>query len=345
MSKFVKRAAVSTAALVMVAATAPASLAADRLEIRDFVGTINWTNGPMSVEVQKNAGETKISGRRSVSVDGGQSDIDESGCKSSYGKYDLDWFGKRKEGRFGGFENLDDLPVLDITLPENATLILENSIVFTSGAPNLGAAELELKYCGDISLGDVAGEFALDSRGSADVEVGKTGQLVANLKGSGDLTGGDSGDVLIRSHGSADIELEHLASFEAKIHGSGDITAGNVDGTVDLASHGSGDVELGDVTGRLSYTGYGSGNLDISSVEGDILEVESFGSGDIDISGGEVDRVIATVRGSAEIDFAGAAQNAKLSASGSGDIYIERVLGEADMKTSGSGDIDIDERG
>jgi len=150
MTKFLKYAVKGAAALSMIAATTQISLAADSLEIRNFVGTVNWSNGPMSVEIEQNAGGTDVSGRRSVLVDGGQAKIDGSECKSAYGKFDIDWFGKKKQGNFGGYQNLEDLPVLNITVPEDTKLTVQNSIVFTNGAPNIGEADLVLRHCGDV---------------------------------------------------------------------------------------------------------------------------------------------------------------------------------------------------
>jgi len=343
MSKLLKATAMS-AALIAVIATAPVSFAQDSLEIKNFIGSINWSNGPMSAEVQKNEGKTKITGRRSVTVDGGQTGIDGSDCKSAYGRYDINWFGKKKDGHFGGYKGMEDLPLLNITVPENTTLILRDSVIFTDGSPHVAAADIELSHCGKISLGDVKGLLALNSRGSADVVVGDTGQIVANLKGSGDLTGGESSDVLIESRGSADVDLEDLTSLEMSIYGSGDVYIGDVDGAVDLKSHGSGDTQLGDIDGHVSYSGHGSGSLEISSIEGDYLKLSANGSGDIDIGGGRVDKISATSRGSADIEFSGEAKTANLKTSGSGDIYVNRVTGPAETKSSGSGDIEIDER-
>ena len=343
MSKFFKTATISSAACAILAA-APASFATDSLEIRNFIGSINWSNGALSADIKKNAGETEITGRDSIIVDGGQENIDGSDCKSSYGQFDLDWFGKRKEGHFGGYKNLDELPVLNITMTEDTKLILRDSIVFTNGTPNIGEAELELRHCGKVNLGDVDGLLALDSRGSADVKVGRTGEIVANLKGSGDLTGNDSGDVLIKSHGSGDVELGDLRSLEMELHGSGDLSVADIDGDVALSSHGSGDVDLNDVDGSLSYSGHGSGDLDVAIVEGDRLNLKSQGSGDIDIGGGAVESLDVIARGSASIEFSGEAETANLRASGSGDIWVNRVTGVAEIKSSGSGDVEIDER-
>lgn len=344
MKTIIKTALISSVGFAGLA-IAPAAFAADSLEIRNFIGSINWSNGPTSVEIQKNAGDTKISGRSDVTVDGGFEKIDGSDCKSSYGSFDIDWFGKKKEGRFGGFENLEDLPVLNITVPSDTKLVIRNSVVFTEGSPDIDEADLELRHCGRVSLGDVENTLALDSRGSADVMVGRTGQIAANLKGSGDLTGGNTGDVIVKSHGSGDVELGNAASLEMSLHGSGDFEAFDVTGPVEVSSHGSGDVELNDVEGSLTYSGHGSGDLEVASVIGSQLYLKSHGSGDIDVGGGEVDELNIIVRGSATAEYSGEAKTANLSSSGSGDILVNRVSGVADIRSSGSGDVEIDGRG
>ena len=87
-------------------AFAPSAFAADILEIQDFVGVINWSNGPMAIDVKENQGELKISEGRRVIIDGGIEALNGSDCESSYGLYDLDWFGKKKKGHFGGYDDL-----------------------------------------------------------------------------------------------------------------------------------------------------------------------------------------------------------------------------------------------
>lgn len=344
MKPIFKSAIIGSIALAMMAVS-PVAFAGETLEIRDFIGTITWSNGPLSVEVTKNAGDTQISGRSSILVDGGIEKINGRDCGSSYGRYDLDWFGKRKEGRFGGYKNLEDYPELNITLSRDATLLIQNSVVFTDGTPDFSNVELELRHCGDVTLGNVENTLALDGRGSADVTVGNTGQIAARLRGSGDLEGGNSGDVLIKSHGSGDVDLGELSSLEISLHGSGDLDTGYIIGTVDISSHGSGDVDLNHVKGGLSYSGHGSGDLEVTSVSGSSLYLKSHGSGDVDIGGGEVRSLDITARGSATIEYSGEAETANLQASGSGDIFVDRVLGDATVKSSGSGDIDIGDRG
>ena len=344
MKTLIKSALASSAALIGLAVASPV-FAQDSLEIRNFIGTINWSNGPMSVDVQKNAGDTKVSGRNDLTVDGGVQKIDGKDCQSSYGSYDINWFGKKKEGNFGGYEDLEEFPVLNITMPADTKLLISNSVVFTQGAPDIGEADLELRHCGKVNLGNVENMLALDSRGSADVTVGRTGQIAANMRGSGDLEGESSGDVIIKSHGSGDVELGDIASLEINLHGSGDLELGDVGGSVEITSHGSGDAELNDIDGSLSYSGHGSGDFEAASVTGSRAYLKSHGSGDIDIGGGNVERLEIVVRGSATVEYSGEADSANLSASGSGDIRVDRVTGVAEIKTSGSGDVEIDERG
>lgn len=344
MKTFFKTALIGSAALASLA-VAPVAFAADSLEIRDFIGSINWSNGPLSVDIKENAGDTKISERSNITVDGGFDKIDGSDCKSSYGSFDIEWFGKKKEGRFGGYENLEDYPVLNVTVPSDTEIVIRNSVIFTEGSPNVSGADLELRHCGAVTLGDVENTLALDSRGSADVTVERTGQIAASLKGSGDLTGGDTGDVLVKSHGSGDVELGDAMSLEMSLHGSGDLEASDVNGSVEISSHGSGDVDLNDVAGSLSYSSHGSGDLEVSSVNGSELYLQSHGSGDIDIGGGQVETLKVIVRGSATVEYSGEAETANLSTSGSGDILVDRVSGVTEIKSSGSGDVEIDQRG
>ena len=150
------------AVLFAAMAVAPASLAQESLEIKNFVGSIKWSNGPLSVEIEKNAGDTKIKGSKSVTIDGGISDIDGKDCKSAYGRYDFDFFGKNRKGHFGGYKGLDNLPILKIALPEETKLILRDSIVFTEGTPNVGELDVEMSYCGEMTLGDVTETVAID---------------------------------------------------------------------------------------------------------------------------------------------------------------------------------------
>ena len=325
-------------------AFAPSAFAAESLEIRDFVGVINWSNGPMGVDVEANKGDLKVSEGRRVIIDGGIEAPNGSDCESSYGHYDLDWFGKKKKGHFGGYENLEDYPVLNITLPANTALVIRNSILFTQGEPDVRSADIDLAHCGSTKLGNIQNNLTLDSRGSADISVGDTGRVQAILRGSGDLSGRNSGKVNIAANGSGDVELGSTKALDVSVHGSGDLETSDIEGDVKISSHGSGDVELGEIDGSLIYSGHGSGELEVSSVTGPSLSLKSNGSGDIDIASGEVEKLMVSVSGSADVEYDGKAGKANLRTSGSGDISVNRVDGLAEVKASGSGDIDVGQR-
>ena len=326
-------------------AFAPSAFAADTLEIQDFVGVINWSNGPMAIDVKENKGDLKISEGRRVIIDGGIEALNGSDCESSYGHYDLDWFGKKKKGHFGGYDDLEDYHVLNVILPANTGLVIRNSIVFTQGAPHVSRADIELSHCGSVKLGDIENNLTLENRGSAKISVGNTGRIQAALKGSGDLTGGNSGEVFLKSQGSGDVTLGKTKKIEMNLHGSGDMEISDIDGDVEVLSQGSGDVELGNIMGSLKYSGQGSGDLEVSSVTGARVSLKSQGSGDVDIAGGKVETLMVDVSGSADVDYAGQAGKATLETSGSGDISVDRVDGFTEVKTSGSGDIDVGQSG
>jgi len=336
---------IMTAAIMGMSGIAQNSFAADRLEIHDFIGTIHWSNGPLSAVIEKNGGKTQVLDVNGLTIDGQVKDIDGSDCQSSYGRFNLDLFGKEKQGHFGGYKKLDDLPILKITVPEQTKLTLRDVVVFTHGNPKIGVADIELRHCGNVTLGNVDGQFALDSRGSADVTVGTTGALVVNMSGAGDLSGGDSQDVLIKANGAGDLELGDLTSLEISTHGSGDVEINDVSGAVAISSHGSGDVELGQINGNLSYKSQGSGGLDVDSVNGNELKLETRGSGDVEIGDGKITRLIAISTGSGSIEFEGQARTADLRSSGSGDVLVDRVTGSADVRSSGSGEVKVEERG
>ena len=324
---------------------APAAFAAETLEIRNFVGSINWSNGPTAVDVQGKIGDLKVTDGSGVIIDGNVDKIDRDACKSSYGRVKFDWFGKKKDGRFGGYENLKDYPVLNITLPADIDLIIQNSVIFTDGTPDVGSADIALPHCGSVKLGDVENMLTLDNRGSANVNIGDTGRIEANLRGSGDLSAGQSGDVLLSSYGSGDVELGNIKALEMSLHGSGDADISDIDGAAEITSHGSGDVQLGIIDGSFSFSTHGSGDLVAASVTGPRLSLKTYGSGDIQIDGGDVEILLVRVQGSGDADYAGDAGSANLRTSGSGDIYVNRVRSAAETKSSGSGDVDIDERG
>lgn len=323
------------------------------LVIEDFIGTIKWENASGDVFISMSMNENKldidkISG--GLVVNGGIENPDGNECKSYYGSYDLSFFGKKKQssGKLGGYKNLEDYPILDITLPTNTTLVIRNSIVFTTGEPDIGEADLDLVHCGKINLGNVAGALLLESRGSADVTLGDANNIDAEIKGSTDIEAQIIGGLRYKSWGSGDLEVQQTQNATVKISGSGDVEIEDVLGFAELVSSGSGDIDIGTVNGELGYSGSGSGDLSIDKLGSDSsrnVALRSAGSGDVSIGDGSINSLKISASGSSNINVDGTVQNADIKASGSSDIYLGTVVGEIRRRTSGSSDIHIDRRG
>jgi len=331
----------SAATAVIFAATQANADDGSTLEIRDFIGTINWENGSGAVKLDKtyNVGDTKIDDRgNDLRIDGGQSKINGKDCLNTYASWS---WGDNKSGNFGGYKDLKDYPVLDIVLPKDTHLILENVVLFTEGEPDIASANIELDYCGDLNLGDISGRMALSSRGSGDVSVGDIGELAAELRGSGDVDAKNIGDTVLRLSGSGNAEFENLASLELALSGSGNLEAADIDGPVVLELSGSGDVELDSLSDELEVESRGSSNVEIATITADIVDIKVSGSGDVDIGGGTIETLNVSSRGSSDVDIEADVVDAELSASGSGDIDVARVTGRSESRTRGSGDIDI----
>jgi len=317
----------------------------ETVEIRDFVGTINWTNGPLEADVTDNADKVDVSTRSGLMIDGGIDDIDNQGCKNTYANWSWDWGKKKSEGTYGGYKDLKDYPVIDVTLPEDTTLIVRNSVLFTIGEPNVGSADLELVSCGNVKLGRIDGDLKLISRGSADLDFGEAASADIEIRGSSDIDGGDiSGAVVLNSRGSGDVDLGDIGSLTADLRGSGDLDVGDVDGDFAGGSRGSGDIDVGDIRGDMVFVARGSGDLETGDVFADNVEIEVSGSSSLQIDGGEIEALMVKASGSSDITVEGKVTDANLRASGSSEIYVDRVTGVAELKTSGSADIEIDER-
>lgn len=348
-----KRISASASALSLIALAMPLTAMADtrpELVIEDFIGTINWVNGSGDVRVtqQKNAGSLNLkSNAGGLLIDGGISDPDGENCKGYYGSYDISLFGdkKRNSGKFGGYEDLDDYPILDIALPSNTKLVIRNAIVFTKGKPDLAEANLDLSDCGKINLGDIEGILSIQSRGSSDVTLGDAGEIQAELRGSGDLEAQNIGDVTYKGRGSGDVSLEKVGNLNLTTSGSGDAEIEDVMGYAKLSSSGSGDIDIGSVGDDLEYKGSGSGDLSVDEIRGDgnnIVDLSTSGSGDISIGDGAIAYLTVSAAGSANVTVDGIIKDADVRASGSSDIYLDTVTGDIKQRTSGSSDIHID---
>lgn len=332
------------AALATTMLTGTAFANGPELFIQDFVGTVKIENSAsdnISITRDKNMkGVNLVEQGDNLKIDGGISDPDGNKCKSYYGSYSLGFFKKEKSGEFGGYEDLEDYPQITVRAPKDAILVIENSIAFVT-AEDLGGTDLDLRYCGKVKLGDVVGDLRANIRGSADLTARNVGNVDVDIKGSGDLDVQNAKLVNLSVAGSGDAEFENVNSADVRVSGSGDISFGNIDGSLAAESRGSGDIDAGDVAGDVIYDAGGSGDLDIGDVTGDRISIDVSGSGDVDIDGGDVQILSITASGASDVDYDGTAENADLVATGSSNIYVNKVTGEVRSKERGSADISV----
>lgn len=330
------------AALATTMMTGTALANNPELFIEDFVGTIKIENGSsdnISILSDKNMSGVNLAEQsNSLKIDGGIERPDGNKCKGYYGSFSFGLFKKEKSGGFGGYEDLEDYPQITVRVPKDTTLVIENSIAFVTGE-DLGETDLDLRYCGKVNLGNVTGALGADIRGSADLTAGNVGNVDVDIKGSGDLDVQNAGFVVLSVAGSGDADFENVKSADVRVSGSGDISFGDIDGSLAAESRGSGDIDADDIAGDLIYDGAGSGDLDVGDVMGERIAVDISGSSDVRINGGDVQTLTVTAKGSSEVDYDGTAENADLIATGSSDIYVNKVTGEVRSKERGSADI------
>ncbi len=350
--KTFSKVSLSTAAILSLTAIAAQADNSPELIIENFVGTINWSNdaGDIRLTKSENIEDTLIGEGNEFLIDGGIDVLKGAKCKGYYGSYDISLFGRdnRSQGKFGGYEDLEDYPILNLTLPTDTKVVIRNSIVFTDGAPDIGSADLQLNHCGKIYLGDVAGNIVVEGRGSSDLTMGDAQELRSEMTGSGDIEAKNIGLLNAEGRGSGDIEIAKAENVDIQISGSGDFEIDEISGSAIIQSSGSGDVDIGDVDGSFDYQGSGSGDLSVDDLRGtepNRVSLQSSGSGDVSIGSGRISELYARASGSVSMDIDADVINATLKASGSSDIFVERVSGTLEQSESGSADIRIDERG
>ena len=340
-----RRLLTSAAIFAMCALGAAAQAGEATLTIKDFVGRITIeTDGNQAIKVtnKTRAGDVDFDqDRESLVIDGGISNPDGDDCKGYYGNVSWSLFGKKeKKSEIGGYSDLDNYPDLTISGPEDMTLVIENSIPF-GRAGNIGAADIEMQYCGRFFLGDINGPARFTVNGSGDIEAGNIETLQAKINGSGDLELRDVGDSDITIRGSGDVEFKDAENMNLSISGSGDAEGERISGAIYIKSSGSGDVDLESVDGELTYDSRGSGDLSINEVNGTAM-LQVRGSGTADIDEGSLTELIVIATGSSDVHFGGRVQDADLTARGSSDVYVDTITGTRKTRTTGSGDIHID---
>lgn len=228
------------------------------------------TNQSLPLTIRKNGND--------VTVDGGLRMNRINGCNTVMGK-------RVVHVRGVGDVKWEDIPQVVVRVPLDAEIGAAGAVFGNVGRTD--HLELSNAGCGDWTVANVKGKFALSQAGSGDTKAGSVGSAEINIAGSGDVktqnVGGD---------------------LEINIAGSGGVTAASVNGKLDANIAGSGDVT---VSGGRSRS----------------VEVSIMGSGDVDF-GGEADAVDVSVAGSGDVRIAKANGPVHKSVAGSGDVIIGR---------------------
>lgn len=290
---------IATAAVTILSGAATAAVAQD-IVIEDTMARIVWTEADdVSVEVS-NPGDAvdtpnvqERNGR--FTVTGDMEQLRSYSCRNRGGELQV------RTSRFGDYRSIESFPVLEISAPADAHLVIEDSMIHGE-IGDLGQGEIEMDGCGAMRIGSVQGDFS------------------GGINGSGDIAVGDIG-------GEAELEIA----------GSGNLTSGDIEGGAELDIAGSGNLNVGRVRGETSIDVAGSGDTSVDSVEGPV-DVDIAGSGDVSLGGGTADPLTVDIAGSGDVDFDGEARNPEISIMGSGDVTVNRYSGRVSKSVMGSGD-------
>lgn len=161
-----------------------------------------------------------------------------------------------------GWINEDDLPVIELRVPQRA-------VVTAGGAVRLHVARAQ------------SARVRVDGCGDADLEgVDDDADIV--LAGSPDLRLYDAGTATIRVAGAGDVVIGAVRSgLTVSIAGAGDVTAARADGPTNIAIQGAGDVTIRDGrAGALSVVIAGAGDVTHNGTAAS-LDAAVFGVGDV----------------------------------------------------------------
>jgi hypothetical protein len=249
---------------------------ASSLKIDDIVGTVNVrvTDGPMTVDVS--GAKARVNGLK-IGVEGGVLKIDGSEISENESVWNWhDWF------NFPNYvDRRTDNLTIKISVPRGTNvdvndLVGDANIGDTQGAlrfeaaaskaviGRVASANISLGGSGKLDIAAVTGELKLEIGGSGKVNVGPTGDVHADIAGSGTGVFGPIAGGL------------HLS-----IAGSGDVTAARVNGPVHVDIAGSGSVKIADGTADpLHLDIMGAGNFTFGGVAVD-PHIDAVGSGSV----------------------------------------------------------------
>ncbi len=293
-------------------AEAPEKLSSDShelaglVQIEDFTGIIIVQTGrDVKFDVKLTEGALVKSGKidipqMTVNAEGihivGDDDVKINQCKSNNGKYKLKLKGDK-------LRPLEDYPRLEISMPSSASLDLDLNSGYAK-VDDVLATKIVIRGCGDAFLKNVSNNFVGDIRGSGDISVGNVGDMSVDIKGSGD------------------------------------VNVGSVAGKAMTDIKGSGDVVIGDVAGAFYASIKGSGDVSAQSANKKAI-IEVRGSGDVEIEDGKFESADVNVNGSGDILIDGEVTDLNVIINGSGDVDVRSLTGELTGGISGSGDLKV----
>jgi hypothetical protein len=183
------------------------------------------------------------------------------------------------------YEDLADYGRFVIRIPAGARVEVVGGAI-NGAIGDVGELELGVNSCGDITVGDVAGDASIAVNGSGDVRVGDVGgELDTAVNGSGDVEIGVVGGGLDAAiNGSGDVQIAAVnGDIDAAIRGSGDVSiAGGQVRSMEVAIMGSGELRFEGVAENVSLAAMGSGDVYVAEVTGDVRS-SAFGSGRVHV--------------------------------------------------------------
>lgn len=245
------------------------------------------------------------------------------------------WKLLNKKGRY---KSITEFPHVKLLVPSNTHLVIQDSLL-VGNIGNIGSGDIEVRHCGDVSIGDIAGAIELRISGSGDVKLGDTGAAELSISGSGDLTMGSAKDTRLSISGSGDVQARGFGNTIGKINGSGDLDVSTISGAAEFSINGSGDADIDDINGNLEYTARGSGDLYVRTLKANSVNVRLHGSGDFTTKYGRIQKLDIKAGGSSSVKVGGEIIDARLRAGGASDITVTQPSGKTDARDSAAGDI------
>ena len=269
------------AGLLFTSCSADAGAPAKLLDVRQFVGIIEYKTDnktPLKVEVvagkKLSANVRAISNGYTVSTNIGK--ITDISCRGSGGGQDVKINGV--------YYKYDDLPKIIATGSSSDGLrIVESQVVAKIG--DIGGVTINSVGCGDIVIGNVKHSLELSNSGSADFTVGNIGgSAIVKSVGAGDVKIGNvKSDLNLILNGSGDAKIGHIGGItNITSTGAGDIDLESAK-SLFLTSNGAGDVEIKSGKGKINATLSGAGDLTYGGIAVD-PQIESFGVGEIKLN-------------------------------------------------------------